>query len=459
MKNKQDQVQKSGKVNKKLNWTLFFIAFGLLIVNIGSLFYLYNISLVPDFIKDPVIVNDGFINYRSSTRYIRLYYPCDTYYFDDNILDDIMDDAKNLPLKGTERYLIRGEYNIKKNHDIIKLTYGLKDYEGFQKVYTYYFNARTQSRLDSSIFTDDALRYIANSFRNICKDDASLLDYPYTSEFMELSEYDSGIYNDVSYDDGVFTFDVKTPVVKQFSIDAKEIADDVVINIDVDQERVIGKTIIDDVEYDVDIPYHYVNYDRKFIALTFDDGPSIYTPMIIETLKKYQSRATFFTLGTNVERYPNIILDIINSGSQIGSHSYSHEHLTKIKGEQLDYELNMVHDKVFYDISNYIYEPHIFRVPYGEYDTKLQDYINYPIVLWNVDTLDWETRDVEQIKNTIREQVYSGAIILCHDIYEPTALAIVELIPELIDEGYQLVTIDEYMAIRNISMENGEIYP
>lgn len=181
--------------------------------------------------------------------------------------------------------------------------------------------------------------------------------------------------------------------------------------------------------------------------------------MIIETLKKYQSRATFFTLGTNVERYPNIILDIINSGSQIGSHSYSHEHLTKIKGEQLDYELNMVHDKVFYDISNYIYEPHIFRVPYGEYDTKLQDYINYPIVLWNVDTLDWETRDVEQIKNTIREQVYSGAIILCHDIYEPTALAIVELIPELIDEGYQLVTIDEYMAIRNISMENGEIYP
>ena len=114
MKNKQDQVQKSGKVNKKLNWTLFFIAFGLLIVNIGSLFYLYNISLVPDFIKDPVIVNDGFINYRSSTRYIRLYYPCDTYYFDDNILDDIMDDAKNLPLKGTERYLIRGEYNIKK---------------------------------------------------------------------------------------------------------------------------------------------------------------------------------------------------------------------------------------------------------------------------------------------------------------------------------------------------------
>ena len=148
-----------------------------------------------------------------------------------------------------------GNIILKKNHDIIKLTYGLKDYEGFQKVYTYYFNARTQSRLDSSIFTDDALRYIANSFRNICKDDASLLDYPYTSEFMELSEYDSGIYNDVSYDDGVFTFDVKTPVVKQFSIDAKEIADDVLINIDVDQERVIGKTIIDDVEYDVDIPY------------------------------------------------------------------------------------------------------------------------------------------------------------------------------------------------------------
>ena len=73
--------------------------------------------------------------------------------------------------------------------------------------------------------------------------------------------------------------------------------------------------------------------------------------------------------------------------------------------------------------------------------------------------IDSPKDDVEQIKNTIREQVYSGAIILCHDIYEPTALAIVELIPELIDEGYQLVTIDEYMAIRNISMENGEIYP
>lgn len=459
MKNKQDQAQKSGKVNKKLNWTLFLIALILVIVNMGSLFYLYNISLVPDFIKEPVIINDNFINYRSSTRYIRLYYPCDTYYFDDGILDMIMEDAKDLPLKGSEKYLIRGEYNIKKDHDIIKVTYGLKDYEGFQKIYTFYYNGRTQGKLDSTIFNDNALKYVANTFRNVCKDDAGLLDYPYTSEFMELTAFDSGIYDDVEYDNGVFTFNVKKPVEKSFSINASEIANDVLINIDISQDRVIGKTIINDEEYPVDIPYHYVNYDRKIIALTFDDGPSIYTSMIIEALEKYQSRATFFVLGTNVERYPNIILDIINSGSQIGAHSYSHEHLTDLKGEQLDYELNMVHDKVFYEISNYIYEPNIFRVPYGEYSTKLQEYINYPIVLWNVDTLDWQLRDVEAIKNTIKEQVFDGAIILCHDIYEPTALAIVDLIPELIDEGYQLVTIDEYMAIRDINMENGEIYP
>lgn len=188
---------------------------------------------------------------------------------------------------------------------------------------------------------------------------------------------------------------------------------------------------------------------KKTIALTFDDGPHPkYTPEILDILDQYDVKATFFVIGTNAEGYPDIIKREIESGHEIGNHTYTHTGLPSMNDEKLTEELSSC-EKAIEAVG---YTPYYFRPPEGKYDEEDLETIarfGYSVVLWSVDTEDWSGVSTDHIVNAVRQGIKDGGIILCHDFLTSkchTAEALRIIIPELLAEGYEFVTVSELMA-------------
>ena len=190
-------------------------------------------------------------------------------------------------------------------------------------------------------------------------------------------------------------------------------------------------------------------FQKKRIALTFDDGPHPkYTPEILDILDQYDVKATFFVIGTNAEGYPDIIKREIETGHEIGNHTYTHTRLPSMNDETLKQELSSCEKA----IEAAGYTPYFFRPPEGKYDEEDLETIarfGYSVVLWTVDTEDWSGVSTDHIVNAVRNQIKDGGIILCHDFltskcHTPEALRII--IPELLAQGYEFVTVSELLA-------------
>lgn len=184
---------------------------------------------------------------------------------------------------------------------------------------------------------------------------------------------------------------------------------------------------------------YYVDYNRPMVALTFDDGPSVYTKRLLDILSNNNSRATFFVIGNKVNMYQDVIREMIINGNEIGNHSYDHKWLTRLDNDDFINQINMTQD-IIYKYSGYI--PKYFRPTYGSFNKKISN-INLEMVLWNVDSKDWKYRNKNKIIKRILSDIDDGSIILCHDIHKTTIDAMEELIPKLIDMGYQLVTVSD----------------
>lgn len=184
-----------------------------------------------------------------------------------------------------------------------------------------------------------------------------------------------------------------------------------------------------------------IDPEKPMIALTFDDGPNAATTeRILNTLTKYNARATFFVLGYMIDSYPNTIKKIVEQGSQIGNHTRNHKNLNLENATTITNEINYVKNKVK-EIANY--DITILRPPYGNANETVKSVADCPLILWNVDTLDWQSRNANSVYKEILNYVSDGSIILMHDIYSSTADAVEMAVPELIRRGYQLVTVDE----------------
>ena len=203
-------------------------------------------------------------------------------------------------------------------------------------------------------------------------------------------------------------------------------------------------------------PVRDIDPDKPMVALTFDDGPSPrYTPTILDVLKENGATATFFVLGIEAEKNKDLLTRIIDEGNEIGNHSFDHKNYTLLSDEELNYQIDTT-EKIIEEATGYI--PSIIRTPYGFVNDDLIKKIDYPIILWSLDTLDWENRNAETIYNNIIENVKDGEIILMHDTYESSADAVKLVIPELIKRGYQLVTISELSEYRGIPLQPGNVY-
>lgn len=198
-----------------------------------------------------------------------------------------------------------------------------------------------------------------------------------------------------------------------------------------------------------------VNPNRPMIALTFDDGPGNGTMRLLEVLEEYDAKASFFMVGANVNHYPDTIRKMKELGCDLGNHTTNHARLTSHAPEVMVNEIQTTSIWV----SNIVGEgTSLLRPPYGSVNEIVQANANAPIIMWSVDTLDWETKNAQAVRNHVLQTVKDGAIILMHDIHDSTIQAAEMLIPELVNQGYQLVTVSEMAKARGVQLENGSIY-
>ena len=204
------------------------------------------------------------------------------------------------------------------------------------------------------------------------------------------------------------------------------------------------------------IPPRTVDPQRPMVALTFDDGPHPKnTPRILETLKTYDGASTFFMVGTNVERYPDVVLQVAENGSEIASHTYNHPNLTRLSADSLNVQLNRVSELVN-DLTHQQIQIQTLRPPYGAVNEQVKKASPTPLILWSLDTLDWKTRSAEKTVDLVLSQVEDGDIILMHDIHAESADAAETLIPKLTEMGFQLVTVQELMEAKGLEMLPGQ---
>ena len=181
--------------------------------------------------------------------------------------------------------------------------------------------------------------------------------------------------------------------------------------------------------------------EKKKIALTFDDGPnSEYTPMLLKGLKERGIHATFFLLGKNIRGKEALVKRMQEEGHLIGNHTYNHMELNKISMEDAKEEIEAVNREI-YELTG-VY-PAGLRPPYGEWQKNLDFYVNMFPVFWDVDTLDWKSKNAESVLQIVKAEVKDGAVILMHDAYQSSVDAALQIADFLLAEGYEFVTVDE----------------
>ena len=180
--------------------------------------------------------------------------------------------------------------------------------------------------------------------------------------------------------------------------------------------------------------------DKK-VAITFDDGPNEdYTADLLKGLKERGVLATFFLLGTEVEKYPELVEQIYAEGHLIGTHSYQHVNLCNLTDEKAIEQIvktNQIIEKITGEC------PQFIRPPFGSWKKELDYNITMIEVLWDIDPKDWCTNNTDCIVKRVVKNVKDGDIILLHDASGSSIEAALQIIDCLQAEGYQFVTVEE----------------
>lgn len=192
----------------------------------------------------------------------------------------------------------------------------------------------------------------------------------------------------------------------------------------------------------------YIDPAKPMVALTFDDGPSANTARILDCLEANGARATFFMVGNRIGKYPETVKRMVEIGCEPASHTFDHSYITKLSADALIANLNQV-DAALQSVAGV--STVVMRPPGGFVNDAAKAALaqkGVPAIMWSIDTLDWKTRNAQSTIDVVLSTVQDGDIILMHDLYETSADAAVVLIPELMNRGYQLVTVSELAAMR-----------
>lgn len=204
------------------------------------------------------------------------------------------------------------------------------------------------------------------------------------------------------------------------------------------------------------VSLYSVNPNKKMVALTYDDGP--YRPVtnkILDTLQKYNARATFFVVGSRLDTYKDCLERENKLGCQIGCHTYNHTTLTRASDSAIKSEISKTNNLVKKHTGQTVT---LVRAPGGSVNAHVKSVVGYPLINWSVDTQDWKNRNADTTFANFKKSVKDGSIVLMHDLYPSTANASTRIIPYLVNNGYQIVTVSEMMDAKGIVMTNGGLY-
>ena len=196
-----------------------------------------------------------------------------------------------------------------------------------------------------------------------------------------------------------------------------------------------------------ELPVYSVQTEEKCLALTIDAAwDTDKTQFILDTLDRYDIHATFFLCGVWVDAYPEFVKEIAARGHEIGNHSLTHPHMSKLSKQEIERELLDLNAEIERLTGTACT---LFRAPFGEYNDTVVSTVRelgFEIVQWNIDTVDWkESRTADAILATVKEKLAPGSIILCHN----NGYAIEEYLPKLLafvtQEGYSFVTVSDLL--------------
>ena len=196
------------------------------------------------------------------------------------------------------------------------------------------------------------------------------------------------------------------------------------------------------------------NRDRKrsLLALTFNGGPSAYTDSILDILEENEAHATFFVKGQNVEGCENTLQRMTELGCEIGSNSWDDLQLNLITMEEVISKFEDTDEALEKACGR---KAEIARAPYAMANETIYETVGKPFFTWSLDVEDGDKMDASSEYDAVMEaELSDGTIILMHDIYAPTVQAVEQIIPELVEKGYKLVTLSEMAEAKEVELQN-----
>lgn len=195
---------------------------------------------------------------------------------------------------------------------------------------------------------------------------------------------------------------------------------------------------------------------KKLVALTFDDGPSgATTPKLLQILRDKKVKVTFFVLGRMMQAYPEVVKWEVADGHEVQGHTMYHSDLTKLNEAQIRADIGES-DELFRRVLGRT--PEMIRPPYGAMNALARQVIARPLMYWSVDALDWKYRNVKTVQKNVLSAVFSGAVVLMHDIHQTTVDAVGGIIDVLRGDGYEFVTVSELAKAKGVSLRAGWDY-
>lgn len=200
----------------------------------------------------------------------------------------------------------------------------------------------------------------------------------------------------------------------------------------------------------------YIDPAQPMVALTFDDGPQMTAGnSIMDTLAAYGGKATFFLVGDRCAARTEELKRMVAEGHEVANHTYQHKYLQNLDAQGIQYQISQGSAAIEAASGA---APALVRLPGGNNNATVVANVNYPMIQWSIDTLDWKHRDPQKTIEAVLGSVQDGDIVLMHELYNETAAAVQTIVPELVARGYQLVTVSEMAAARGVQLMPNQLY-
>ncbi len=192
------------------------------------------------------------------------------------------------------------------------------------------------------------------------------------------------------------------------------------------------------------LPIYSVERIDKWVALTFDcawGADDINS--IIETLNRSDVKATFFTVGDWVKKYPEAVKSLYEANMEIGYHSDTHPHVNKMSYSENALDMENCNNKIEEITGEKV---KFYRGPYGEYNNtviRAAENLGMKVIQWDIDSLDYKDKTPDEMCKRIKDKIRPGSIILMHNDTKHTAEGLQQIIDTIKNEGYEIVPLDE----------------